>query len=93
MLLGDDEIFERALELPDDVRDLRVLELCQGDSARAARILGWLSGASALNHPPGGRDPDRKLPCRLGPYTLLQEIGRGAHGVVYRAEHGDVPAR
>ncbi len=93
MSFGNDEIFEQVRDLPDGARQARVRELCDGDERRVAVMLSLLSRAAAFTPDGEEEDRERKLPCRLGPYTLLQEIGRGAHGVVYRAEHGDVPGQ
>ena len=94
-------LFQAALEQPSDEREAFVQRASEGDEELAAEVLAMLAadasaeepggflelteeiqraspGTAAANMPPG-------VPRRLGEFELLEEIGAGAMGVVFRA--------
>jgi hypothetical protein len=83
--LSDDDLFAELAELGATAREARLASLCAGDAEQEARLRDQLDLAA----PDGFRFPS-ELPARLGPFKLLAEIDRGAHGVVYRAERADL---
>src|SRR5690606_39440603 len=91
------EIYLDAADLPIDQRAAFLERACGGDAALRAEVESLL--AAAAMHPgflaspttvPGAAD--EALGTVIGPYKLLQEIGRGGFGAVYMAEQ-DQPVR
>lgn len=98
-----ESMFERALDVPAAERRAFVASACDGDRAFEAEVIALLaaeeSTAGLLDTPlaelaaplfaaeqeEGGIGPGR----RIGPYTIVREIGRGGMGTVYLAERAD----
>src|SRR5215831_2359836 len=92
-----EEILASVLELPEDQRLARIEQFCAGNSSLRNEVLSLLA---AHNHAgsflemktqissDSAQDPTL-VSKQLGPYRLLEPIGHGGMGTVYRAERAD----
>jgi serine/threonine protein kinase len=81
-MIGVDRVVEILLRIPPADRESVAAELCGGDAERLADV----SGILAEYEDPEVPWPPGPLPCDVGPFRVEQEIGAGAHGVVYLAK-------
>src|SRR5215813_11756890 len=90
-------ILATVLELPEEQRSARIEQFCAGNSSLRNEVLSLLA---AHNHAgsflemktqissDSAQDPTL-VSKQLGPYRLLEPIGHGGMGTVYRAERAD----
>lgn len=93
-------LFEAALDVPESSRPRFVADACgddielrdavtsllraESDSAGMFERLDAAMAKAALNEAP--RPPGREVPDEIGPYRVLEELGRGGMGTIYLAE-------
>lgn len=85
------DLFERALEQPDEVQDAWVKEQAGGDEALYRGVMAMLEhdSADSIKLHTGGAftaEPITDLPERIGAYKIVSIIGQGGMGVVYEGE-------
>lgn len=96
------ELCELALETPADERSPLLLSLCQDDAELLADVQAMLARVentghnalfSASNRDPlnllGGASDQVGVDDRVGGFVLLEQIGSGGMGAVFRAERAD----
>ena len=98
-------IFETALDLPDAERAAYIDKACGGSAAlleEVRSLLTWHKGSTGFLETPAGRVTDlsvesasaaRLIGKQVGPWRILDVVGTGGMGVVYRAERADAAFR
>ncbi len=98
-------LLDAVLDAPADRREDRLAELCAGDRELQAEVQAMLAAGDAVGDrleqagdswrsrladpAPADSEPDLTVGQQVGPWRLLQEIGRGGMGVVWLAERAD----
>jgi serine/threonine protein kinase/tetratricopeptide (TPR) repeat protein len=95
------DLFLRALEVPQSDRERFLDEACAGNPRLRTRVDGLLRASEragsflgrpavdpdvTATHVPGPADPALGTGTAVGPYKLIQELGAGGMGTVYLAQ-------
>jgi eukaryotic-like serine/threonine-protein kinase len=98
-------VFEAALDRPDAERAAFVEKACGGNAAlleEVRSLLTWHKGSTGFLETPAGRVTDlasegtsatRLIGKSVGTWRILDVVGSGGMGVVYRAERADAAFR
>jgi non-specific serine/threonine protein kinase/serine/threonine-protein kinase len=98
-------VFEAALDLPAADRAAYIDHACGGNAAlleEVRSLLAWHKGSTGFLETPAGHFVDltveassavRLIGQQVGPWRILDVIGSGGMGVVYRAERADAAFR
>src|SRR5579884_3255683 len=85
-------IFTEALERPPEQRDLFLATACGDDHELRSEVESLLAvhdPSETLTPTPAVQSATGSVDRRIGPYTLIREIGRGGMAVVYLASRSD----
>jgi serine/threonine-protein kinase len=91
------ELFHAASALPAEARASYLEEACPDEPELRQDVLALLAEhgeasdrlAEEVRQAAAALAAERERPLRIGPYSVLRELGHGGMGVVYLAERGD----